>query len=221
MGWKTLHGGFLRDDIVVRYGPKSAFDANPTASDGSLYTLDNSGSGGAQAAQANSPDVSLSFRRVLWLLMTANKAWNSQCTTMEGVGKDLWLSVQVGRPYTPAEDCQGGDPALCTIKRSVPFEAGITYGRPIVASYLVDGQKADNLNTAGGEILLVSGANFGPKGTPVQSAEYGDTTTYAAQNCEVLDHRTIQCKTSRGAGTNHKLVVTIGGQKSTVPAVEL
>ena len=79
--------------------------------------------------------------------------------------------MQVGQNYESDMRCEGGNPALCAVKRSAPFQAGITYGRPIVASYTVAGAKADNLDTGGGESLLVLGANFGPAGTPGQAAE--------------------------------------------------
>ena len=35
----------------------------------------------------------------------------------------------------------------------------------------------------------------------------------------MISHTQMNCKTAPGAGSNHKLVVTIAGQQSTVPAV--
>jgi hypothetical protein len=146
---------------------------------------------------------------------STTKKGTMQCTTTEGVGKDLWLRVQVGQTYT--QECPSNQ---CKIRSSAPFDAKIKYARPIVASYTVGGDQANNMNTAGKEDLVVVGSNFGPVGTPVDSATYGEgTPPYGATGCTVISHTQMNCKTAAGAGTNHKLVVTIAGQKSTVPVV--
>ena len=119
-GPEDFDAGFLRTDIVVRYGPKSAFDANPTASDGTLYTLDNGAGTSAFSSSASSLSASSLSTSSLFAPCTvlaydaATKRGTIQCTTVEGIGKDLWISVQVGLIYASGEGCQGGDPALCT-----------------------------------------------------------------------------------------------------------
>lgn len=134
---------------------------------------------------------------------------------MPGVGKGHSIQVQVGSDYTT--DCPSND---CKAKSSVVFAAEIKYARPIVASYTVAGDPANNMKTSGNENLVVVGSNFGPIGTTVESAKYGDgTPPYAATACEVKSHTQMNCKTAAGAGSNHKLVVTIASQQSTVPAV--
>ena len=190
----VLAGG--RGDIVVRYG-KNITDAN-------TYTLANS-----------DPLNGLFVPCEITEYDDTTKKGTMQCQTKPGVGKDHYLQVQVGEGYTT--DCPSKE---CRVKTSAYFKAQIQYGRPIVASYTVGGDPATNMATGGDEDLVVVGSNFGPPGTPVDAAEYGDNTPpYAATGCTVVSHTQMNCKTAAGAGANHKLVVTIADQQSTVPAV--
>tara|TARA_B110000090_G_scaffold190864_1_gene222967 strand:+ start:153 stop:578 length:426 start_codon:yes stop_codon:yes gene_type:complete len=112
-------------------------------------------------------------------------------------------------PYTT--DCPSNG---CTVKTSEYFQAQIKYGRPIVASYIVD--PATNMATSGDEDVVVVGSNFDPVGTPVDAAVCRDNgdTPYAATGCTVVGHTPqMNCNTAAGAGANHKLVVTIADQQ--------
>jgi hypothetical protein len=191
-----------RSDIVVRYGKN--------ITDTSTYTLDNS-----------DPLNGLFVPCKITEYDDDTKKGTMQCQTKPGVGKNHYLQVQVGKPYTT--DCPSNG---CTVKTSEYFQARIKYGRPIVASYTVGGDPATNMATSGDEDLVVVGSNFGPAGTPVDAAIYGDDgggntpgAAYAATGCTVVGHTQMNCKTAAGAGANHKLVVTIADQQSTVPAV--
>ena len=99
-GTEAAAAGFRRDDIVVRYGPKSAFDANPTASDGTLYTLDNGNGGGVVPSFSFSTVTSFAPCTVLeYNLVT--KRGTIQCTTVEGIGKDHWLCGHLSKTTLP------------------------------------------------------------------------------------------------------------------------
>ena len=201
----NLAGG--RDDIIVRYGPQNNIGK---------YVLDNS-------------DPSNNFVKPCEITEydETTKIGTLQCTTTEGVGKGYWIQVQVGINYGPGDQCQPTNG--CSIKMSPLFDAQINYARPIVASYTVGADPANNMATSGSEDLVVVGSNFGPAGTTVDTAVYGDDGNgggggtqqqqYVATGCTVISHTQMNCKTARGAGANHKLVVTIAGQQSTVPAV--
>jgi len=193
----VLAGG--RADIIVRYGPKD---------DIGRYVLDN-----------GSPSNVFPPCKIVEHDVDSQKA-TMQCTTTAGVGKGHWIQVQVGTDYTSSDECLNGE-TNCKIKTSVEFDAQIAYARPIVARYEVGNAPANQMLTLGAETLVVEGSNFGPPGTPVDSAVYGDQIPpqYAATNCVVFSHVQMSCTTAPGAGANHKLVVTIDGQQSTVPAV--
>ena len=61
-----------------------------------------------------------------------------------------------------------------------------------------------------------------PKSAHIDSAIYGDGKGYTipAQNCTVVvDHTEMHCLTGPGGGVSNKLVVTIGGQASSIPSI--
>jgi hypothetical protein len=74
-------------------------------------------------------------------------------------------------------------------------------------------------NTAGGELVIIEGRNFGPLGTVVESATYGPNgTEFQAAACYVsIAHTEITCMTTVGAGTALKWFLFIDGQKSVAP----
>ena len=137
-------------------------------------------------------------------LKSQNIAGNTghiRCSTVAGVGKDFSISVQIG--------------AVGKEKTSESYNAGISYQAPIVADYKNAAGLNFLANTNGGQVIIVKGANFGPMGTVIEKAVYGELGIYemAASDCVVtVQHKEIQCKTGPGAGVGHKMVLTIGGQ---------
>jgi hypothetical protein len=132
-----------------------------------------------------------------------------RCLTAPGYGMGHMLTVTIG-------DAPSGNN-----RTSAKFAANIRYASPIVAVY--SGPGAVDATTYGNQLLVVSGANFGPAvpATPIELAEYGEGDyQLEARDCRVtVAHTEITCTTSPGAGVGLKLVVTIAGQKSTIPAI--
>jgi hypothetical protein len=127
-----------------------------------------------------------------------------RCLTAQGYGTGHSLSVTIG--------------ADANARTSTVFAADISYAAPIVAVY--SGAGSTDASTFGGQLMVVTGANFGPIGTPVDDAKYGEGTYQLDASCTVsIAHTELTCTTSEGAGKELKLVVTIGGQQSTIPAI--
>ena len=121
------------------------------------------------------------------------------CATAPGVGAGLVWRVEVGGQTSP-----------------VLTSDSSSYHPPIVASY------APTLHpeTAGGEVIAITGAQFGPAGTPIDGATYGPNgTEFVATNCSlVTPHTQVQCTTAVGAGAGLKWFVTVDGQRSVTPS---
>jgi hypothetical protein len=119
-----------------------------------------------------------------------------RCLTAPGYGTGHWLSVTIG--------------VGANQRTSVVYDADISYAAPIVAVY--DGAGSDGASTFGGQALIVTGANFGPMGTPIDDAKYGEGLyQLTATSCVVsVAHTQLTCDTAAGAGKGLKLVVTIG-----------
>jgi len=136
-----------------------------------------------------------------------------RCETAAGVGKDHKLTVQIGLsdPKFPQQK-----PLL-----SDTFVANIAYAAPIVAIY--SGPGANNAITSGGQTLIITGTQFGPLGTEIEDATYGNEDyqlNLDVSKCSVtVAHKEITCITSAGAGLGLKLVLKIGNQFSTIPAI--
>ena len=129
-----------------------------------------------------------------------------RCLTAPGYGTGHVLTVTIGTGSS-------------NVRTSAVFAtADINYAAPIVAIY--SGPGSDEASTFGGQSLIVTGANFGPVGTPVDSASYGEGPYQLPATCTVsVAHSELTCTTSAGGGKELKLVVTIGGQTSTIPAI--
>jgi hypothetical protein len=128
-----------------------------------------------------------------------------RCLSAPGYGVGHSLSVTIGIGANQ--------------RTSATFAAKINYAAPIVALY--EGAGANGGSTFGSQTLQVTGANFGPIGTPIDSAKYGEGDYQLdAKSCAVsIAHTEITCQTAPGAGKGLKLVVQIGGQLSTIPAI--
>jgi hypothetical protein len=135
-----------------------------------------------------------------------------RCLTAEGVGSNHSLRVTIGKSLV--DDYAG-------LTSDLFAEVTIGYHPPIVATY--SGPGSEDASTYGGELLVVTGANFGPAGSAhIDSAIYGDGEGYAvsARNCTVtVDHVEMRCQTGPGGGVGNKLIVTIGGQASSIPSI--
>ena len=178
-----VRSGDAAKDVIVRYGSAS----NPPRT----YVAKN--------CEVINADVGLAAGNVV-----GNNGL-IRCETIEGVGKDHKLTVQIG---------------ITAPKESVAYDALISYQAPIVATY--QGPGSSNAYTYGGQTIVVRGANFGPLGTVVEKAVYGEAGVYEidATDCSVTSsHTEITCKTGKGAGQGHKMVLTIGGQLSTIPTI--
>lgn len=116
-----------------------------------------------------------------------------ECQVVPGVGKDLTWSVVVGGAS------------------SAPFGLS-SYAVPHVQQ--LSGTLV--MNTRGGEIVTLTGRDFGPLGTPV-AATYGQgsCTEYTATACTVLQaHTSASCQTVAGVGKDLQWCITIGEQTS-------
>jgi len=122
------------------------------------------------------------------------------CLSAEGVGRDLLLALALGG------------------QASEPFaNKTINYHPPILAYY--SGPGSALADTAGAQVVLLDGKNYGPIGTPVSNTTYGVTgEELAAWGCEVvIPHTRIRCLTVVGAGAGLSWKVTIAGQRSVAP----
>ena len=178
-------------DVVVKYGPEDP-PSSYTATNCEVIEPDN---GLVCLNGNNSPECNVVLNE-----------GHIRCQTAEGVGKDHKLTVQIG-VYIPLV--------------SLTFDAQIKYAAPIVAIYSGDG--ASNAITSGGQELIITGNQFGPVGTEIQSAMYGDgeyQLSLDASTCSVTQaHKEITCTTTQGAGKSLKLILKIGNQFSTIPAI--
>ncbi|CAM9121661.1 unnamed protein product, partial [Ectocarpus fasciculatus] len=123
-----------------------------------------------------------------------------RCTTVPGAGAFLtWYVVVDGQ--------QSVSPTT-------------SYGRPVVSE--VSGRTVSNASVLGGELLVISGFNFGPADALslygegfLDSVRYGVSgSEYQASMCTVLSNQAITCRTARGVGRRLFFTVTVAGQSS-------
>jgi hypothetical protein len=149
-----------------------------------------------------------------------------RCRSVAGWGDKLAFRLTVmeqSSPLTPYSYAYA-IPKITSIEGPAATAAGV--GVPL-------------LNTAGNEVIVVKGANFGtkrktttPKGLPGVFAPGSDFVTIARQDvalfygrtsgfenraleCEVtVDHVQMECRTAPGMGTNHTFQAVVGTQSS-------
>ena len=97
----------------------------------------------------------------------------------------------------------------------------VSYDLPIVTDFA--GPGAENALTAGGQLVTISGNQFGPAGntyiTRVQYQPVGYAILFDAVGCSVsIAHSQITCRTGRGAGTRLNWLIVIANQSSTTPS---
>jgi VCBS repeat-containing protein len=121
-----------------------------------------------------------------------------QCLTSPGTGKDHWMQMSIGAQL------------------SNPFNAKLSYSPPVVIEYA--GPGSIDASTEGNESVVIEGRNFG-LGTVGPLVTYGENgTEYEATSCSVTTpHTHITCLNAKGAGRNHKWIVSVDTQLSVVP----
>jgi hypothetical protein len=188
------------------FGPATLRDDYDIPLVGALFPTSRYGKTKTSSGIAISPSA-LSFSGVNCFVLV--KHTMIQCTTNEGTGKDLAWSVTIGSQ---------------TSDSSKQLTA---YAPPIVAIYGGRGNDyfapgAHLADTSGGEHVYITGSNFGPIGSPIDSVTYGvDGNDFRAANCGfAIAHTQLLCNTTVGAGSGLKWLVTIDGQISTVPSTD-
>jgi hypothetical protein len=134
------------------------------------------------------------------------------CYTVPGVGTGHAVSIVVG-----------------AVPAAAVFAANMAYKAPTITRVYVSaasGASVNQLNTAGGELILIDGTQFGPIvfaiaiSLTVTYGHPGDITRYSGQGCIVSSAPpstpTISCSTDQGVGAGMSFVVSVGGQTSAV-----
>jgi hypothetical protein len=135
-----------------------------------------------------------------WRVGVASQWGSSQCV---GPGCERNATTSYARPNVQPSSEFSSDSGGGGSKENAVAGAGLT-----------------GATTTGGQLLIISGVEFGPAAgeeTPVVT--YGpspkDVGKYAAQDCEVsVDYSQLRCLTSEGVGKGHWLQVSVGGQSS-------
>ena len=126
-----------------------------------------------------------------------------ECSTVPGVGGELMWSISVGNQTAATRVT--------------------SYGPPFISS--ITGPGSADMDTRGGQLVVLTGENFGTvaesvaQPSSIDYVEYGSATyppvSYRAANCVVVvDNTVIHCTTIPGVGTNLSWVVSIAGQES-------
>jgi hypothetical protein len=188
------------------FGPATLRDDLDVPLVGALFPTSRYGKTKTSTGVAISPSA-LAFSGVNCFVLV--KHTMIQCTTNEGTGKDLAWSVTIGAQTSEAS------------------KQLTAYSPPIVAIYGGRGNDyfapgAHLADTTGGEPVYITGSNFGPIGSPIDSVTYGvDGNDFTAANCGFsIAHTQLLCNTTVGAGSGLKWLVTIDGQISTVPSTD-
>jgi hypothetical protein len=120
-----------------------------------------------------------------------------RCPVVAGVGAGFATELMVGLQTT------------ATFSSTL-----LSYTAPTIASAALDG--AAVANTEGGQKIIITGKNFGPKEKP-PSVKYGKfaESIMTAASCEVSRaHVEITCSAVEGTGKKHPVVVHVGEQAS-------
>ena len=133
-----------------------------------------------------------------------------ECIAAEGVGADLVFTAVVGFQTSPA--------SAARIGYTAPAITGLQGGAGVDLSKLL---------TLGGEVIMVTGTDFGPLSPNPCAADstcnevsmaYGLTSSplvgATAQNCTVtVSHTEMTCISSAGVGKGLQVKATVGGQE--------
>lgn len=127
-----------------------------------------------------------------------------KCESAEGAGADLTWTVVVDEQQSSTPVTNYATPTILglswTESAVVAGENGFTF---------IDGARGD-----GGELVTVHGENFGQQ-RHNGGVTYGPTgTEYVLRDVVVVNHTTLQGRTSPGIGVGHSFVVRVSGQAS-------
>jgi len=125
------------------------------------------------------------------------------CSTTEGTGRDLYWAVSIATRVSP----------IFLGKTS-------SYSPPVVSRYAGAGSRL--ARTVGGELVVITGNNFGPVGSPIDFVTYGlSGNDFNAASCVItVAHTELECSTTSGAGSDVTWLVSIDGQVSTVSSTD-
>jgi hypothetical protein len=125
------------------------------------------------------------------------------CRTLAGAGMQLKWTLYVDDQQSITQTTDYGAPQVFSVAMN---SAG-----------LARGENASNLSNNGGQVLIITGKNFGPSfPSYLEQVAYGPAGNPQAYQpaCEVLGHELIQCKTQAGVGSDLRWRVTVRGQQS-------
>lgn len=194
----------------------------PSTVGGDIITLIGTNFGASSIKGTDgSPAVSVFFVQTVILGQRINSAASYECNYLEarssdtaiscvvppGAGTQMTIRVEVGNTF-----------ALQNL--------GYRYTVPVITSITLESPKTtstDNLETEGGQIIRITGSNFGPGKTEQQNVyvTFGGTDgrlqSFLDCTNDVVDpHSIIRCKTLPSQGADLRVVVTVGSQSSAV-----
>ena len=123
-----------------------------------------------------------------------------KCLSSAGVGSDLKFKVMVAAQESSIKD------------------TSLRYKSPVISG--LSGAGTSFASTSGGDIVYITGSNFGPLSTSMSDivVTYGEAASeFTAVSCHVLSASTkIQCLTAVGTGKGHGWRVSIASQLSDI-----
>jgi hypothetical protein len=158
-----------------------------------------------RAASPSTPFASLSYLAETCAVTVADV--QITCYTAPGSGADLVWAVSVGTQLSPLR-----------------LNLTSNYAAPVVAFYSGPGSR--EADTMGGEVVVISGRNFGPLSSPIDRVEYGINGTdlsFVATACAhspTNPHSELTCATAPGVGAGLTWTVIVDGQRSTAPTTD-
>eukprot|EP01029_Cantina_marsupialis_P010034 TRINITY_DN22_c0_g2_i3.p1 TRINITY_DN22_c0_g2~~TRINITY_DN22_c0_g2_i3.p1 ORF type:complete len:4249 (+),score=1569.44 TRINITY_DN22_c0_g2_i3:541-12747(+) len=129
-----------------------------------------------------------------------------RCLTAPGVGKNHSWAVEISG------------------QKSAVFAGDTSYSPPVIMSYehLNGSKDVDDLETSGGENVIIRGSNFGVIGTSMKvtySKSLSSEDVFTPKGCNLIeDHEAIKCLSVPGVGSKLFWSIEIAGQHSTSPS---
>ena len=126
-----------------------------------------------------------------------------QCTVQVGVGSELEWTL--------------------TVDGQTNVYATTSYGDPKIFNITGQGFNiSDGLDTEGGQVITLTGENFGDDPAYLERVSYGPTgseylihdSNDPTNQCPTVDHEELICTTAEGIGQGHTFSVVVGGQKT-------
>ena len=200
--WRVTVGG----QASVYTTGKSSFH-HPVISSVTAADLDTAGGGSIQINGANFAEdiskVKVTYGDDSGKEYTASCTYTAthtdlSCVAMPGIGKNLRFFVTVAD------------------QASTVFQSTVQYKIPVLD--YVTGSGTVSGTTEGGDIIYLTGTQFGPTSVSYTDiiVQYGKTgTEFTAQDCRIISASTkVQCVTAQGTGVDHKFRIGIADQWS-------